>query len=392
MTRPCANLVSRIASADDAAMRHGPGVSVRWAGTTRYFIYSGTLLAVGFAIFGMKETTTIPNKQWQDKGTIKMMVYNCCSALGDRMQDIAEETASIDIIILIGTRCRAYSEAVVSYAITRNKKHKLLSWGWRKGAYSNRSAGVAVILGPCLSTATMRIMEPPTSAAGRVAAMRVKTKTKDLLLIPVHLPPKGMPEQERQDCVMEILKFIDKVIQQSPKRTIPIIAGPRGGDQQRDEEMIGPHGHGREYEVSNLIEEWAAIRDMAVANAFWNMAPIFYASDGQHSSYIDHILIPTTSFGLFRSCYTSMSPMKKIQSAPVQRPLDHAPILVSMFVDLCHTSNHGRAARWTLTKSCRHSPTGRARRTSSTDLKRTAKASTRPRGATPSATSLRMRP
>ena len=58
-----------------------------------------------------------------------------------------------------------------------------LQWGYAKGPWSGRACGITVMVGPRHRNHIVSVHEPPRSLAGRAAAIRIKTKTRDILVL-----------------------------------------------------------------------------------------------------------------------------------------------------------------------------------------------------------------
>ena len=128
---------------------------------------------------------------------LKALGYNPLSAsCDDRLTDTIAEANSFDVILPAGTtvkRSDVYTSAV-------KLGHQVISAGYVESVYSNRSCGVAVILGNRLKKA--RIYDPVVASGklgGRGLAGRAANGFADVTAIPVYFPP--CPRQKSQFAI-----------------------------------------------------------------------------------------------------------------------------------------------------------------------------------------------
>jgi len=168
-------------------------------------------------------------------------------------------------VALIGTQCKAQEgQPVISYISGR---HRVFSWGWRRCKFSNKSAGVLIAIGPRLKGAVREISSPPGVLAGRAGAIRLRNKTKDLLLVLGYFPPQGTPAA--QETSQALLRWMDKVLECAPKRTIPVVLTDLNdqfgltqdsyGNWYVDpvSRWVGPFARGQMKDTAHLMLDWS---------------------------------------------------------------------------------------------------------------------------------------
>ena len=101
---------------------------------------------------------------------LRTAVYNPLSATGEgRLEQIVSEI-NADVLLLAGTQFKHPCTTSEPYKTFWIDKYFVFSWGWRAGA-SNRSAGVAIVLGPRLASNTiLQVCSPGEGLQGRAGA------------------------------------------------------------------------------------------------------------------------------------------------------------------------------------------------------------------------------
>ena len=86
---------------------------------------------------------------------------------------------AVDVLGHVGTQLRAYSDTSRPHDTFETEYHHVISWGHRATKYSNRSAGIAILLRRrrFKKHHVTQVMDPPPELAGRVAAVRIKQGT-----------------------------------------------------------------------------------------------------------------------------------------------------------------------------------------------------------------------
>eukprot|EP00959_Pyramimonas_sp_CCMP1952_P221507 4630373-Pyramimonas_sp.AAC.1 len=86
----------------------------------------------------------------------------------------------MDIVCLNGTAEQQQGQEVAQWKRAVPKRW-CVSHGWKRGPYSNRSAGCAIILGPRIPRRNIvGVWTAPQAAAGRGLAIRAKSNQFDL--------------------------------------------------------------------------------------------------------------------------------------------------------------------------------------------------------------------
>ena len=128
--------------------------------------------------------------------------------------------------------CRRARSAVHStsrnhaYAFPIHRRYVAFQWGWKKSEFCNKSCGVTIVLGPRLRNAVVQVYTPSPRLTGRATALRLRNKTTDLLVLGCYFPHRGSMDEAALNRFVELfLEWVDKILSDSPRRTIPIIMG-----------------------------------------------------------------------------------------------------------------------------------------------------------------------
>eukprot|EP00971_Amphidinium_carterae_P133913 2653407-Amphidinium_carterae.1 len=79
------------------------------------------------------------------RATLKLLCYNVCSLLqAGRLAHIAT-TAQCDVLFLTGLRWR-HTDPTCAYSVVRAKTWTAIIFGYGASPFTNRSAGVAIVL------------------------------------------------------------------------------------------------------------------------------------------------------------------------------------------------------------------------------------------------------
>ena len=128
----------------------------------------------------------------ENENTMLFGQYNPLSLVNyDRIHDISEVMSHVDILVLTGTQQRA-PDRQRPHDTYETAHHHVISWGHRPTKYSNRSAGVAILLSHrrFKKHQVTQVMDPPPELAGRVAAIRLKQGSLDFTVIVAYSPPR----------------------------------------------------------------------------------------------------------------------------------------------------------------------------------------------------------
>ncbi len=91
---------------------------------------------------------------------------------------------------------------------------------------------------------------------------------------------------------------------------------------------------GFETEVNKLIRTWMEQYQLAAATASYDVGPSYFSAHGQRSSNIDHILSPDAALPLINKFSAHRLLLNRLQLVAVERPHDHAPIIMRIAADL----------------------------------------------------------
>ena len=279
---------------------------------------------------------------------LKMVLFNPLSGWGERLEEIVRVTAP-DVLFLAGTQQKVTdrSRGPVKTFTVPGTRRQAWEWGWASGGYSNRSCGVSIVLGPRLRRFVSQVYTPPAYLWGRAGALRVRAKTVDLLLVSCYLPCRDYGDRtdlSRRDCVQAILAWMYRLIHQSPRRTLPVIAGDmnakfglqKGMYLGADTQVGVPTVKGEESHVSASLREWAASLDLRFETTFHStVKSTFFSSTSPATSLIDHVVLPVAAAPLVVNMYTDRRLMKQLQLIATKAPADHCPVVWRMRTNLC---------------------------------------------------------
>ena len=193
------------------------------------------------------------------------------------MLDLAK-AINIDVICFTGAMVKCHNkEFPVSQFNIAGSRFSALQWGFQPGQMTNKSCGITFLIGPRLRKSIVAIHSPPNRLAGRVAGLRVRTTTMDMLLIGVYMPVKAdQADMRRQPCVRAILAWISQLLDAAPLRTVPFVLGDlnakfgyESGQEVYTDEYVGFNkSGGAESTTSRALRERAEHYDMRFENTF----------------------------------------------------------------------------------------------------------------------------
>ncbi len=152
----------------------------------------------------------------------KFASYNTCSmrkaGRWDNVVDMFSK-AGIHAAGLQGTR------DTTDYGLEykRSGRYSEYAWGGQSGPYTNRHAGVAIMLDrrKFPDQSIKSVWEPPTLFAGRLGAVGTKTRLYDFTFFAVYTPPEPQTAQTKQ-VVVQTMRCLREFPATLPSRTFPI--------------------------------------------------------------------------------------------------------------------------------------------------------------------------
>ena len=261
-------------------------------------------------------------------GMLAITLYNPLAATEElRLQEISHEFKKHDVVALIGSHTKAY-EAIVKQRLIHHTAYK---WGWSRGRWTNRAAGITIMLGKQWKEASVvRLWVPPAGLAGRGAAMRIRQGKLDLTILALYFPPRagGVYKQ----CVERVMDFAQSVMRELPGRTTPVVLmdlndgmGKEvvgGFERPIPSTAVGDACRSVEHWAGHSMREFAEEHDMVVVDSFYHTGPTYYGAGTK--SYTDHILLPQGVLPNVEYCCTAMGAMKRLQIIQTVAPRDIA--------------------------------------------------------------------
>jgi len=149
------------------------------------------------------------------------ILYNPQSATApERLDTISSEFKKVDVIGLIGAGqwCSNYEGPV---SRVPRAHHLEVSFLWKKSRFTNKSTGISVMLGRRFRDLIVRVWTPPGHLAGRVAALRCRSRGFDQTFrLWYFLPRSSLSEDARIKCTEEMLGWFSGVAKEVPSRSI----------------------------------------------------------------------------------------------------------------------------------------------------------------------------
>lgn len=267
---------------------------------------------------------------------MKVVTYNCCSALkaGRLLQIVREINA--DILFLTGLRIRAvHSRAFETFSID---KYFAVLWGWARAPLSNCSAGVAIVLGKRFNGGRVtRIFSPEPWLQGRAGGIRVQAASYDLTCSVVYPPPLSDLAGKRKAQVTaakEVVKFVKKVFVAAPGRSARLLGGDLNTQMGFDmdgapwEAGVGEHNTGVGSEWSDCLLDLLVCEELDVVTTFWKRAgPTFVGPTG-HTSCIDTVVADHALRLKAKACFVDWGLARALQLIPSRAARDHLPVVV----------------------------------------------------------------
>jgi len=260
--------------------------------------------------------------------------YNPMSLVATgRANDISLQAQSVDVLVLPGTRYRARNKDVTTEKLSA---HQAFHWGYGAGPFTNRSAGLSILLGGKVRhKRVVEVKSPPGSLQGRAGAVRVKQGPLDIMIIGMYFPPAAAGHQKqlaRVKAVKALIMWVQEIIHQCPARCVPLLfmdantpLGVREG-VAIDDEHVGMHGIAEHTRVSDLLYEFMIEEGLAALNTFWEVGPTFYGPRGGHS-VIDYVMVPVEFMARVSKCCASIRLAKRLQLISCHSLRDHIPVL-----------------------------------------------------------------
>ena len=225
------------------------------------------------------------------------------------------------MIGLYGTRNKAKHDIKLQHRRITDD-YREISWGYRSGGYSNKHCGISIFyrcshLPP---TGIIQTFSPSKNLQGRAGGARWKTKSIDVTLFVLYLPPKpqsakGWPRYMKVVC--EIFGWFSDQLSKLPSRTTPLAVldlndqmGDMGAEtrEEIDEEVVGASFPGPEGFAAKQLRAVLRLHRFCLLNTFENSGPTYWGPRPGTSSRIDFVRAPFE----FKNCKKGVQdPAKK---------------------------------------------------------------------------------
>ena len=160
---------------------------------------------------------------------ISVAEYNPLSiSRTSRLEHIIHELKA-DIICISGSG-QKQDKRRQSYTNWLEAGYRVISWGWDGNAkYSNKSAGVMILLGPRLSAANIvEVMSPDFELQGRCGGLRCKSKSIDISIVVGYPPPitgKGDERAHQAAASLHTAAWCIGKVNTAKMRSLPLLVG-----------------------------------------------------------------------------------------------------------------------------------------------------------------------
>lgn len=283
--------------------------------------------------------------------------FNPLSMDAWRAEEISREFSKADVVVLTGTQRRAWHDKQ-KVTVQSLENHSELSFGWSRGQFTNRSAGISIMVGRRFGRASVRkVLEPPRSLTGRGAAVRLVAAKVDLLVVALYYPPRTGDHMRTAEALTE---WAHAVTASVGFRTCPIVCtdlndgfGLRRdttGRWKRVRECDPEHDNAgsvepsREHGHSALMRDFMKLHHMCSVTSHTETGPTYY---GEHSqSKIDHVIIPLGARGRVLDHRALLGSMRRLQLIKTATRRDHCPLLLCLDMEVTFGAPREQCARW----------------------------------------------
>lgn len=140
---------------------------------------------------------------------VRSVLFNPCSTSGARLHELAEAFGNEDALGLVGTERRRIDHDITTQ---RSGRWTFWHWGYRPRAVgTDTSCGISVGLGPRLCRAARRVYARPPALAGRAGGLRVRTATKNLLILAFDMLPRRTHRESVYNAAVDgLVTWLDK--------------------------------------------------------------------------------------------------------------------------------------------------------------------------------------
>ena len=250
---------------------------------------------------------------------LAVVTYNVLSLREEgRLESIIEEIAGdADIIGLQGT-CRRHDvlegEAYISQQIG---DYLVLQWGYGRGAYTNKSAGLvtAFSLKKWKTSEITYIDQPGTELQGRGGFIRLRGRL-DVAVLNLYLPPfvRGRGGKVNRAAALKTIEWARGCLNSLPSRCTPIIVTDANSDV----------GDGKRNYNGTLLEKLMLDFGLALFSPR-GREPTYFHHTGS-CSRIDFIIAPEALRRAAVGSWPMRRVAKRLQIIPAAEVRDHIPI------------------------------------------------------------------
>ena len=244
--------------------------------------------------------------------------FNILSAAkSGRVEHISRETPGVHVLALQSTGLLHGAEpGSIETRVFEN--HVGFFFAPASGAATNKRAGVGFLLHKRRFRKQMvrQTFSPPKALAGRLGAVRIKSKMFDFFMVNAYAPQEPRSEHQRSQSRL-FYNHLARLLDLAPVRSMVVVFGDFNAS------LLA--GRGNNFQ-GQLLEDLCARHRLAPVDT--GSVPSFYSADGKRTSKPDHVLVPRSFLPQCKACIATRVG-DRLQYVEVGRRHDHRPVLVS---------------------------------------------------------------
>ena len=205
-----------------------------------------------------------------------------------RLQEVSAAFRLVSVLGLIGTATKEWT--TVGHTRRKTDDHVVIQFGYDNGgAYTNRSAGCALLFGPPFKEAHIHCIHvPPFSLRGRGGAVALTRGGTRFKLILAYYPPCPWVKKEiakwRATC-KALQKWVADEWRSTPHRFVPILLTDANAQLMHDEDdgAVGRYGlvtNNRPSETGTALTTWMQQNDATSINTHYDTGPTYISREG----------------------------------------------------------------------------------------------------------------
>ena len=277
------------------------------------------------------------------------ILYNPMSLVAaGRLIEIDKATKHAHIVCMPGTRLRCNGDYKCNDV--KLKHHIAYNFGYKPGAFTNKSAGVTVLLRKdwFKSKHLRAVTLPPVALAGRGGAIRVKSGRFDLHIVIGYQAPrpqeaKKIPAWEKG--TKQLQEWVRKTVANTPARCTPVVFTDLndGLEKTEDEQQmartektdtaVGTFCNSHQGLAGELFHNMMTEQHLFAVTTIKDIGASYIGPTG-HESNIDQIAFPIGMKEGIQEIAADRALGKRLQMIHSPHSRDHIPIRSSFYYNL----------------------------------------------------------